>query len=91
MSFAILRITPGIAAAAAAIAVLSAPLAGAQPQQECTDNGSATVCETPGNSAIFATPPEGNTQGGGSGGPNANNQNGSYGPNGNLPPVGGGS
>lgn len=89
MSLTSLRITPALAAAAAAIAVLSAPLAGAEPQQECTISGTATVCETPGNAGIFATPPEGNTQTGGGMGPNASAQNGTYGPNGDLPPVGG--
>ena len=89
MSLTHLRMTPAFVAVAAAVTLLSAPLAAADPQQQCTDNGAATVCETPGNTEIFAPAPGDNGQTGGGSGPNAADQNGSYGPNGDTPPVGG--
>lgn len=61
----------------------------------CTNEGSATVCEKPGNANVFATPPEGSSGGGsaGAGGGGVSGggsgQNGPYGPAGSQPPVGG--
>lgn len=56
-------ITPLIAAAGAAAAILAAPIAAAQPGCENAGGagalgGSDTVCESPGNAQIVATPPE---------------------------------
>ena len=60
-------LTPLIAAAGAAAAILAAPAAGAQPDSDlpaCTEvggdvvsGGTTTECATPGNVQIDATPP----------------------------------
>jgi hypothetical protein len=56
-------LTPLLAAAGAAAAVLAAPTAAAQPLPSCVntggsvaDGGSTTQCQTPGNVQINATP-----------------------------------
>jgi hypothetical protein len=61
-------LTPVVAAAGAAAAVLLSPIASAQPEPplpQCTDTGGAegiggstTECVSPGNVQINATPPE---------------------------------
>jgi hypothetical protein len=43
--------------AAAALAVLAAPVAAADTGQSCTANGSGTVCQSPGNAQINDAPP----------------------------------
>ena len=68
--------------AAAAIA-FGAP-ASASPE-ECTNTVDSTVCEGSGSSSIVVTPGDSGSGGVGVG---ANEQNGTYGPAGNLPPVG---
>jgi len=79
-------ITTMIAAAGAVAAVALAPGAYADGgTAPCSDEGSVTVCEKPGNANVFATPPE-QSGGGASGG--GNSQNGPYGPSGSQPPVG---
>ena len=53
-------LTPVLAAGAAALAITVAPIAAAAPtplQQSCTDSGAGTVCQSPGNAQITATPP----------------------------------
>jgi hypothetical protein len=75
-----LFIAPLLAACAATLAIAASPAAFAQ-EPNCTNSGGATVCQSPGNSSEFAAPPAGT---------GANSQNGSYGPAGDTPPVGGG-
>jgi hypothetical protein len=48
------KTAPLLAIAGVAVALLSAPTAGAQPQ--CVDVGGATRCSSPGNVQINATP-----------------------------------
>ena len=59
-------LAPVLGAAAVAAAILVAPIASAapgapapaaQPHQACADNGSATVCQSPGNVQINDAPP----------------------------------
>jgi len=85
-----ISLTSMIAVAGATAAVVLAPGANADGgSAPCADEGSATVCQSPGNANVIATPPE---QAGGSGGGGAsgggNSQNGPYGPSGSQPPVG---
>ena len=49
-------ITPLLAAGAAAVAIASAPTAFAAAQQSCNGSGSGTVCLSPGNVPIKASP-----------------------------------
>lgn len=72
---------PTLAAAAAALSIgfATAP-ASAEPAQDCTGVSAGQVCA---NTSESATPP---VPAGGFGA--ANDQNGSYGPSGNTPPVG---
>jgi hypothetical protein len=51
-------ITPLVVGAAAAAAIVAAPTAVADPDpgQPCIDTGSATQCQSPGNSQIVAIP-----------------------------------
>ncbi|WP_163738837.1 hypothetical protein [Mycolicibacterium madagascariense] len=90
MSLRILTATPFVAAACAAAAIALGPVASAEPDQ-CSSTGLSTQCEQPGNSSLFASPGGTGEQGGGmtGGAGNANDQNGSYGPSGDQPPVGG--
>ncbi|WP_431237326.1 hypothetical protein ACQ86B_21520 [Mycolicibacterium aichiense] len=75
------RLAPALVTGAAA-ALIAAPIAAAEPQNDCAvPQTSTSMCETSGN---LATPPD---PAGGAG--NANDQNGAYGPSGNTPPVGG--
>lgn len=72
-------------AAGAAMAIVLAPLATAEsPNQSCDNVGTATVCQSPGNSSIVTAPPLGHGLIGQS---QANVQNGPYGSWGNLPPI----
>jgi hypothetical protein len=48
-------IAPLLVAGASALAITVAPLAEAA--QTCTATGTASVCESPGNSQVSATPP----------------------------------
>ena len=56
-------ITPLLGAAAAATAIIAAPIAAAAPavqssvQQSCGASGSATICQSPGNTQINDSPP----------------------------------
>jgi hypothetical protein len=77
-----------IAIVGATTAVVLAPGAYADGgSAPCADEGSATVCQAPGNANVIATPPE-QSGGGASGSGGGNSQNGPYGPNGSQPPVG---
>jgi hypothetical protein len=67
-----------IAGFAVGAATAFSPMAGAEPP--CDNTGSATVCETPGNTNVITDTP-GNPNGPGP-------QNGAYGPSGDTPPVG---
>ena len=49
-------ITPLLAAGAAAVAIAAAPTAFAADQQSCNGSGSSTVCLSPGNVPIKASP-----------------------------------
>lgn len=55
--------TPLLGAAAAAVAIVAAPLASAAapgpgaPQQSCGQSGTGTVCESPGNVQLNDAPP----------------------------------
>jgi hypothetical protein len=51
-------ITPLLAAGAAAVAIAAAPTAFAADQQSCNGSGSGTVCLSPGNVPIKASPPD---------------------------------
>ena len=51
-------ITPLLAAAAAAVVIAAAPMAFAADQQSCNGSGSGTVCLSPGNVSIKASPPD---------------------------------
>src|SRR6478736_2154750 len=51
-------ITPLLAAGAAVVAIAAAPTAFAADQQSCNGSGSATVCLSPGNVPIKASPPD---------------------------------
>jgi hypothetical protein len=77
--------TPLLATGAAALAIALGAPASAAPEQ-CTNSAETTVCQQPGSSDITARPPQ--DAGGGQTGGGANEQNGSYGPAGDLPPVG---
>ena len=66
--------------AGAAAAMIAAPMSSAQPADECTNTDNAVVCQYQNDFS--------NGGGESSGADNANDQNGSYGPSGNLPPVG---
>ena len=50
-------LTSLLAAGAAAVAIASAPTAFAAAQQSCNGSGSGTVCLSPGNVSIKASPP----------------------------------
>jgi hypothetical protein len=55
-------LTPLLGAAAAAVAIIAAPIAaaapsGPDPSQSCGQSGTGTVCESPGNVQINDTPP----------------------------------
>ncbi|MEV3902564.1 MULTISPECIES: hypothetical protein [unclassified Mycobacterium] len=57
-------LTPLLAAGGAAVAILAAPAAGAAPGMQCENTGgsaalggSSTLCESPGNAQLNATPP----------------------------------
>ena len=52
-------LTPLLAAGAAALAIGAAPIASAESttQQSCNESVSGSVCESPGNVEINATPP----------------------------------
>ena len=50
-------ITALFGAAAAAVAVLAAPVAAAATGQPCSATGSKTVCQSPGNAQINDAPP----------------------------------
>lgn len=83
-----ISITSMLVAAGTAAAVVLAPVAYADGgSAPCADEGSATVCQAPGNANVIATPPE-QSGSGASGGGGGNSQNGPYGPNGSQPPVG---
>lgn len=69
-----------IAACAVGAGVAFGPAAAAEPTDPCQNSGSATVCETPGNTNVITDTPA-NPNGPGP-------QNGSYGPSGDTPPVG---
>ncbi len=83
MSFKFATITPVLAMCAAAGAIALGAPASADPGS-CTNSGTATVCESPGSASIVAQPPAA-TEGG------AIDQNGMYGPAGDVPPVGRGN
>lgn len=89
-----ISITPMIAVAGAAAAVALAPGAYADNgPTPCSNEGSATVCQKPGNANVIATPPESGGGGGSAGGAGgvstgSGGQNGPYGPSGSQPPVG---
>ena len=72
----LLLITPVLAAGAAG-AIALGPIASATPSN-CTSNPRSTVCQGPGSSSVVVNPP--NVGG-------SANQNGSYGPGGNVPPL----
>ncbi len=82
-----ISVTSTLVAAGASAAVVLAPAAYADGgSAPCADEGSATVCQAPGNANVIATPPD---QGGsGASGGGGNSQNGPYGPSGSQPPVG---
>jgi len=65
---------PAVAAALLAAGMLVGPVAWADPADNCTTVGSATVCDP----SMSATPPQ----------PGGGSQNGPYGPSGDTPPVG---
>ena len=48
-------IAPLLVAGASALAIAVAPLA--QAEQTCTESGQASVCQSPGNAQVSATPP----------------------------------
>jgi hypothetical protein len=50
-------INPLFATAAAAVAILSAPIAAADTGQSCSTDGSGTICQSPGNAQINDGPP----------------------------------
>lgn len=82
MSFKFITATPILAACAAAGAIaLAGPASAAQ--EECTTSATSTVCESPGSASIVAAP--GDTAA------SAGDQNGMYGPAGDVPPVGRGN
>lgn len=89
-----ISITSMIAVAGAAAAVALAPGAYADDgPTPCSNEGSATVCQKPGNANVIATPPDtggGGASAGGGGGVSSGGggQNGPYGPSGSQPPVG---
>jgi hypothetical protein len=84
-----ISITTMIAIAGATAAVVLAPGAYADGgDAPCADEGSATVCQQPGNANVIATPPEQAGGAGGASGGSGNSQNGPYGPSGSQPPVG---
>ena len=69
------------AGAALAIILFGAPAQAQEPAQECIPVTAGQVCDDTGQAAM---PPGSDAGGAGA----ANEQNGSYGPNGNQPPVG---
>ncbi|MDT5334285.1 MAG: hypothetical protein QOF31_5582 [Mycobacterium sp.] len=50
-------ITPLFGTAAAAAAILAAPIAAADTGQSCSASGSGTICQSPGNAQINDAPP----------------------------------
>jgi hypothetical protein len=50
-------IAPLFGAAAAAVAILAAPIAAADTGQSCSAAGSGTICQSPGNAQINDAPP----------------------------------
>ena len=50
-------ITPLLGAAAAAAAIVAAPIAAADTGQSCSADGSGTICQSPGNAQINDAPP----------------------------------
>jgi hypothetical protein len=50
-------ITPLLGTAAAAVAILAAPIAAADTGQSCSAIGSGTICQSPGNAQINDAPP----------------------------------
>jgi hypothetical protein len=50
-------ITPLFGTAAAAVAILAAPIAAADTGQSCSADGSGTICQSPGNVQINDAPP----------------------------------
>jgi hypothetical protein len=50
-------IAPLFGAAAAAVAILAAPIAAADTGQSCSQAGSGTICQSPGNAQINDAPP----------------------------------
>jgi hypothetical protein len=50
-------ITPLLGVAAAAAAILAAPIAAADTGQSCSADGSGTICQSPGNAQINDAPP----------------------------------
>ena len=51
-------ITPLLAAGAAAVTIAAASTAFATDEQPCNGSGSGTVCQSPGNVPIKASPPD---------------------------------
>ena len=51
-------IAPLLMAGAAAAVITTAPSASAADVRTCANGGSATICQSPGNAEIHATPPE---------------------------------
>ena len=51
-------IAPFLMAGAAAAVIATAPNASAADTRTCVNGGSATICQSPGNAEIHATPPE---------------------------------
>jgi hypothetical protein len=50
-------LAPLFGTAAAAVAILVAPIAAANTGQSCSADGSATICQSPGNAQINDAPP----------------------------------
>jgi hypothetical protein len=50
-------ITPLFGTAAAAVAILAAPIAAADTGQSCSSDGPGTICQSPGNAQINDAPP----------------------------------
>jgi hypothetical protein len=82
MSTKLWSIAAGLAAGAAGIAIAAGPVAYAEGPGDCVNSTTSVVCQSPGNSDEVAIPQ--GVQPGNDGG-----QNGSYGPSGDTPPVGG--
>lgn len=69
------------AAMGVAVATVAAPSVSAAPDQNCSEGGSAVVCQKPGHAEVYTEPPI-TSPGTGIG------SNGPYGPRGNIPPLG---